>query len=69
LHQNKEIVDVVGQCMLIGGGPFGAIGSSLGRIARQEGFFQAPCRYISAARLDVFFPRILRVSIKVIITN
>jgi hypothetical protein len=37
LHQKTEIIDVVGQCMLIGGGPSGAIGSLSGRVARREG--------------------------------
>jgi hypothetical protein len=37
LNHKTEIIDVVGQCMLIGGGPSVAIGSLSGRVARREG--------------------------------
>jgi hypothetical protein len=36
-HRKTGVDDVAGQCMLIGGGPSGAIGSLSGRVARWEG--------------------------------
>ena len=39
-HRKSGVGDVVGQCMLIGGGPSGAIGSVSGRIARQVGILR-----------------------------
>ena len=39
-HRKSGVGDVVGQCMLIGGGPSGAIGSVSGRIVRQVGILR-----------------------------
>ncbi|MBN2568150.1 MAG: hypothetical protein JXB42_01840 [Deltaproteobacteria bacterium] len=62
--------------MGIGGGPFCAIGSSFGLIARHEGIWRRfsgkPLRrssFLDASCLDVMIPGVLRVPIEVIVTN
>ena len=40
VHRKSGVGDMVGQCMLIGGGPSGAIGAVSGRIARQVGILR-----------------------------
>jgi hypothetical protein len=37
LHQKTELADVVGQCMWIGGHPYGTIGFLSGRLACPKG--------------------------------